>query len=150
LGVRSRTDAPFALLLLTALAWDTPTIAQPDVEPQRCTAKTAKTVSFKKAGELASDASEVCIRIKGFVYSGALHRSKAIALSRDEYGWQTMGLSGNETEDAVTDERLNQMTPRRATIIGYLQDCGSKNWPQYCHYVGGPIIRVQQITFAKP
>jgi hypothetical protein len=128
-------------------AWDTPTIAQAAPPAKQCSAKIAKTVSFKKAGNLASETDEVCVRIKGYIYGEALHRTQAIALSNDEPGWQTIGLTGDQADETVIDERLNQKKPRQAEIIGYLRDCGSKNWPHYCHYVGGPIIRVQQIKF---
>jgi hypothetical protein len=134
---------------MALLAYNTPSISEQVDSSNTCTSANAVPMSFKSASQSANEQREVCIRIDGYVYSQALHRTKAVALSNDEPGWQTIGLTGREAGEVEIDERLNQKSPRRAMIVGFLRDCGSKNWPNYCHYVGGPIIRVEQISFRR-
>jgi hypothetical protein len=129
------------------LMWQEAVFAQPKSQTKTCTVAAAETVSFRKAGDLASGPAEVCIRITGYIYGEALHRKKAVALGTDEPGWQTIGLDGGEVDPPIQVTRMKPDAPRLATIIGYLRHCGSDNWPHYCHYVGGPIIRVEHIKF---
>jgi hypothetical protein len=119
--------------------------AEPHAQPA-CTASNAKPVTFRYAEKYATVRVDECVTISGYVYGAALHRSKAVATSNDEPGWQTIGIwrpeSGEGGDPAFTPDK-----PRKAVIIGQLEDCGTKLWPRYCHYIGGTIINVTDVRF---
>ncbi len=120
-------------------------------EPSRspvCSAANAKAITFRYAEKYADQISSQCIKISGFVRGGAIHKSKAIALSKAEPDWQTIGLQKYVSAEDQ-DPAIMPRQPQKATVIGTLGDCGSKNWPHYCHYVGGPIIDVISIDFGR-
>jgi hypothetical protein len=149
LGVRSNSAALVAfaigVVLLTALSFEAE--AQ-QVAEEECSVRNAKPVTFRYAEKYASVRTNECIKITGYILGSALHRSKKVALSVAEPGWQTIGVwrvaSGEEGDPALTPDR-----PRKVTVIGKLDDCGSRNWPQYCHYIGGTIISIVDVKFAE-
>jgi hypothetical protein len=146
-GGRSKTvglaSLGAAAIAISAIAEAEPTDS---AEKPACTATNAKPITFRYAGKYATVRIDECVKISGYIHGAALHRSKAIATSNDEPGWQTIGVwrpeAGEDGDSALTPDK-----PKKAVIIGRLGDCGTKVWPRYCHYIGGTIIKVTDIRF---
>ncbi|MEQ1549100.1 MAG: hypothetical protein ABL918_10725 [Chakrabartia sp.] len=98
----------------------------------KCSAENAKPVSFRYVEANAGEAPGKCIRITGYLLDTSLHLSKAVALSKEDPDWRTIGLDG--------DIKISKVI-KRVTVYGRVEDCGHSMKPSYCHYVGGSVIR---------
>ena len=101
-----------------------------------CSAAKAKPVTFRYVEANAGEAPGECVRITGYLLDTSLHLSKAVARSKDDPDWRTIGLEGSIKTSKVI---------KRVTVYGRVQDCGYFMTPSYCHYVGGAVIREARI-----
>ncbi len=117
-------------------------------DPPQCSPANAKPITFRDVEAYEDSGKRECVKITGYILGSALHKNRAVALSKKEPDWQTIGLwDYNKGEAGAIAAR--SIKPRKATVIGFLEDCGSRNWPQYCHYVGGLIIDAADVKFHK-
>jgi hypothetical protein len=101
-----------------------------------CLAAKAKPVTFRYIAAHAAAPPGECVKVTGFLFGTSLFVSKAAALRKGEPNWRMIGLDGNVPETKM---------PKRVTVYGRVEDCGSAMRPSYCHYVGGSVIREAHI-----
>jgi hypothetical protein len=126
--------------------------AQSKTNALKCTQANAKYLSFRDANEngvtYAAEHPSLCVKVTGYIWRGTLYESKAKAINNTDPEPEIIGL-WREEDGEMSNPILSPGKPRKAVIIGILGDCGTHNWPQYCHYVGGSIIKVADIKFSK-
>jgi hypothetical protein len=119
-------------LLISMYLATTPVIA-----PLPCTAANAKSVTFRFIDRNAASVPGMCVKVTGYQLGTSLFASKAAAKRRGEPDWRMIGLDG---------EIAPSQSPKRVTVFGRMEDCGSTMLPSFCHYVGGSVIRDAQIA----
>lgn len=111
--------------------------AAPTSAPLPCTAANAKPVTFRFIDQNAAAVPGMCVKVTGYQLGTSLFASKAAAKRQGEPDWRMIGLDGKITPS---------QSPKRVTVFGRMEDCGSAMLPSYCHYVGGSVIRDAQIA----
>lgn len=151
LGVKNKvvsTAAFTCAIMLSSLAAP----AQSKADTLKCTLANAKPVTFRDANEngiiSAAEHPGLCVKVTGYIWRGTLYESRAKALDNNYKEPEIIGL-WREEDGEQSDPALSPGKPRKATIIGILNECGTRIWPQYCHYVGGSIINVIGVKFGK-
>lgn len=111
--------------------------AAPTSAPLRCTAANAKPVTFRFIDRNAVSVPGMCVKVTGYQLGTSLFASKVAAKRQGEPDWRMIGLDGEITAS---------QSPKRVTVFGLMEDCGSTMLPSFCHYVGGSVIRDAQIA----
>jgi hypothetical protein len=111
--------------------------AAPTSVPLHCTAENAKPVTFRFIERNAASVPGMCVKVTGYQLGTSLFASKAAANRQGEPDWRVIGLDGEITPS---------QSPKRVTVFGRMEDCGSAMQPNYCHYIGGSVIRDAQIA----
>jgi hypothetical protein len=111
--------------------------AAPTSAPLPCNAASAKPVTFRFIDRSAASVPGMCVKVTGYQLGTSLFVSKAAAKRKGEPDWRMIGLDGEITQP---------QSPKRVTVFGRMEDCGSTMLPSFCHYVGGSVIRGAQIA----
>jgi hypothetical protein len=140
--------ASIACAIMASPISSKPVAADAAAELPPCTAKNSKTVSYRYVHKYSMDRELECVKLSGFIYGGAIHQARAVALSKNEPGEQSIGIWRDDQPEEQQKDFFPE-APQKAKIIGRLRDCGTSNVPHYCHYVGGPMISVHYLRFGK-
>jgi hypothetical protein len=120
-------------------------------DPESCNIGIATRISFEDLASGDQIETGSCVVVEGIQSDRALFRTSRDARSKkstssDRLRGRRIGLYANW--EAVGDPFAE---PRRIRVVGLAGDC-STQWPGammvmgYCHYTGGPILLVSEMT----